>query len=709
MIVLRKLRLISSMIPAAAFISMALSAQPHDVNDPFLWLEEVEGEEALSWVHARNQATKETIASHPAFEPIRERILEILNSEDRIPFPSIQGEYLYNFWQDADNPRGIWRRMTWDQYLAGGSDWETMLDIDKLTQTENVPWAYRGSTCLAPEYRRCLVRLSRGGADAVEIREYDTDTKRFIDDGFFLPEAKQNVSWYDENTLLVATDFGEGSLTTSGYARVAKKWKRGTDLAEAQTLFAGEKSDVSVSVGSYRSADRTYHYVMHRPSFFKGTAYILMDGELVPMELPLDASPTLMADRLVVRLRTPWETGGTTYPEDALISIGIEDFLEGDRNFEVILETGERNTIRSVSANRSALLVSFLDNVRTELRRYTYTGTGWQYDSIEAPEFGTVSFAALSPYTDRFFFTSSGFTQPTTLYLAEADGTSRKVRSLPDMFNAEGLVVDQRTAVSKDGTEIPYFIVHPENIEYDGSNPTLLHAYGGFGISRTPGYNSTVGATWLEKGGVYVVANIRGGGEYGPKWHRAAQRENRQRAYDDFIAVAEDLIERGITSPRHLGIQGGSNGGLLVGVAFTQRPDLFGAVVCSVPLLDMRRYHTLLAGASWMAEYGNPDDPNDWEFIGEYSPYQNLEMEENYPRVLFTTTTRDDRVHPGHARKMAARMEKMGHPVYYFENTEGGHGAGVTNEQRALMSAITYTYLWKELSKEREEALQNRK
>lgn len=678
--------------------SPVLPVQSQDFEDTYLWLEEVEGKEALSWVTERNQATKNALSSHLSFEPIRERILNILNSDDRIPFVGIQAEYLYNFWQDADNPRGIWRRTTWDSYLSGETEWETVLDIDELSKTEDVNWAFRGSTCLSPEYRRCLVRLSRGGADAVEIREFDTRNKTFIDDGFFLPEAKQNVSWFDENTLLVASDFGEGSLTTSGYARIAKKWKRGTDLAAATTLFEGETTDVSVSVGSYRTADRTYHFVMHRPSFFRGTGYIIADGDLVPMELPMDASPTLMGDRLIVRLRTPWETGGTTYPGDALISIGMDAFLQGDRNFEVILETGERNTIRSVTGTRSALLVNFLDEVRTELRRYTHTEAGWEYEKIEAPEFGTVSFAATSPYTDRFFFTSSGFTHPTTLYLAEEDGTSRKIQALPHMFDPEGLVVDQRFAESKDGTRIPYFIVYPEDIEHDGSNPTLLSAYGGFEISRTPGYSSTVGAAWLEMGGVYVVANIRGGGEFGPEWHRAAQRENRQRAFDDFIAVAEDLIDRGITSPRHLGIQGGSNGGLLVGAAFTQRPDLFGAVVCAVPLLDMRRYHTLLAGASWMAEYGNPDDPDDWAFIREYSPYQNLDEDAHYPRVLFTTTTRDDRVHPGHARKMAAKMEDMGHPVFYFENTEGGHGAGVTNEQRALMSAITYSYLWKELA-----------
>ena len=675
-----------------------LAATAQDYDDPYLWLEEIEGEKALEWVEERNQLTNELLSAHPLFDPLRERILEILNSDDRIPFPSIIGEHLYNFWQDNENPRGIWRRTTWNSYLTGTPDWETVLSIDSLAEEEGVNWSYGGAIFLPTDYSRALIRLSRGGADAVEIREFDLENETFIEDGFFLPEAKQSVDWLDENTLLIATDFGEGTLTTSGYARIAKLWTRGTDLSEAKTLFEGEKTDVTVGVGSYKTADRTYGVIIHRPSFFEARSYILMDDELIRIDLPEDSSPALMADRLIVRLRSPWEIGEDLYPEGALISINIDRFLAGDRDFRIILEPGERSTVRGMTATRSALLVNMLDNVRTELRRYTYDNGEWNYEKIEAPEFGTVSFSATSHTTDRFFFVNSGFTHPTTLFMAEDDGSTHEVLSTPAMFDAEGLTVAQYEAISRDGTGIPYFIVHPKDIEKDGSHPTLLSAYGGFEISRTPSYNPTVGAGWLEREGIYVVANIRGGGEFGPEWHRAAQRENRQRAFDDFIAVAEDLIERGFTSPERLGIQGGSNGGLLVGAAFTQRPDLFNAVVCAVPLLDMLRYHTLLAGASWMAEYGNPDDPDDWEFIKEYSPYHNLEDNQPYPRVLFTTTTRDDRVHPGHARKMAAKMEDMGYPVFYFENTEGGHGAGVTNEQRALMSAITYTYLWNELT-----------
>lgn len=666
-------------------------------DDPYLWLEEIDAEQSLTWVENRNEDTKQKLAGHPVFEPIRARILEILNADNRIPFPGIMGNYLYNFWQDTENPRGLWRRSTWESYLTGNAEWETVLSIDALAEEEDVNWSYAGAVCLPADYTRCLVRLSRGGADAVEIREFNTMTKTFIEDGFYLPEAKQSVDWLNENTLLVASDFGEGTLTTSGYARIAKLWTRGTELSEAETLFEGETTDVLVAVSSYKTADRTYGVIIHRPSFFRGSTYVLMNGDLVHIDLPLDATPTLMGDQLVVRLRSPWEVGEATFPEGALISTNIDAFLSGERDFQIILEPGERSTIRGVTATRSNLLVNLLDNVRAELRRYTFTDGVWDYEKIESPEFGTVSFASTSHTTDRFFFISTGYTHPTTLYITEEDGATHRVQSTPDRFNTDGIVVTQREATSKDGTLIPYFVVHSEDLVMDGTNPTLLYAYGGFEVSVTPSYNATVGAAWLERGGVYVVANIRGGGEFGPQWHRSAQRENRQRAFDDFIAVAEELIEANITTPEHLGIQGGSNGGLLVGAAFTQRPDLFGAVVCSVPLLDMRRYHTLLAGASWMAEYGNPDDPDDWEFIKQYSPYQNVREDQSYPRVLFTTTTRDDRVHPGHARKMAAKMEDMGYQVYYFENTEGGHGAGVTNEQRALMTAITFTYLWKEL------------
>jgi prolyl oligopeptidase len=671
----------------------------HDAADPFLWLEEVEGERAMQWVESRNQRTLEELSASPHYQPVFDRVKQILDSRDRIAFPSIMGDRLYNFWQDASNPRGVWRRTTWESYLSGDPRWEVVLDMDALQRAEGVNWSYAGATCLEPEYRLCLVRLSRGGADAVEVREFDAQTRRFIDGGIRLPEAKQSVTWVDRDHLLVASDFGPGSMTASGYARTARLWRRGTPLESAPVIFEGAHEDVSVSVGTWRTADRRMNFVRHSPRFFEGTTHLLENGRLVRIDIPRDASPSMVRDRFVVYLRSPWEVGGRTYPAGSLVHIGYQDFVAGRRDFEVFLQPTERQTVNSVSATQDYLLVSILDNVRGELRRYRYADGAWSYDRVPSPEMGNIAVTSTSPFSNRYFFAYSGFTQPSTLYLAEEAGTVREVRSMPAMWEAQQMVVEQFEARSRDGTRVPYFVVRHRDTAMDGQNPTLLYAYGGFEVSMTPGYNAATGAAWMERGGVYVLANIRGGGEFGPAWHRSAQLENRQLAYDDFIAVAEDLVSRRLTSPRHLGIMGGSNGGLLVGAAMTQRPELFNAVVIQVPLLDMRRYHTLLAGASWMAEYGDPDDPAQWEFIGRYSPYQNLRRDVRYPAPLFTTTTRDDRVHPGHARKMAALMEEMGHPIYYFENTEGGHGAGVTSDQRARMQAVTFAYLWERLGR----------
>ena len=694
---MRSIRITFAVGLGLALCGASISAQQPE--DPYLWLEEVEGAEALAWVEARNARTVQQLSAHSLYQPIFDRAVEIMDSDDRIVFPSMMGDELFNFWQDSRNPRGIWRRTSWDSYLSGSPEWETILDIDALARAEDVPWAFGGATCLPPEYQRCLVRLSRGGADAVEVREFDMTSVSFIDGGFFLPEAKQSVAWVDDDALLVATDFGAGSMTTSGYARTARLWRRGTPLARAELLFEAAPADMGVWVGSYETADASYHVVSHRPNFYEGTTYVLQDGELVQLDTPLDADTYLVGDRLLVYLRSDWEVGGRTHAGASLIDIPMVRFLAGDRDFGLVVRPGERQTIRGVRSTRSHLLVSMLDNVQSELRRYTYRDGAWSYETVPAPELGSIGIGATSPFSDRYFFTYSGYTQPTTLYLAEADGSVREVQRMPAKFDASGLVVAQREAVSRDGTRIPYFIVHREDMTLDGDNPTLLYAYGGFEVSLTPGYNALTGANWLERGGVYVVANLRGGGEFGPEWHRAGLKENRQRIYDDFIAVSEDLVARGITSPERLGIIGGSNGGLLTGVAMTQRPDLYNAVVINVPLLDMRRYNQLLAGASWMAEYGNPDIPEEWEFIRQYSPYHNVRQDVEYPKALFTTTTRDDRVHPGHARKMAALLEDMGQPFYYFENTEGGHGAGVTTEQRARMHAVTYTYLWERLGR----------
>jgi prolyl oligopeptidase len=669
-----------------------------DTIDAFRWLEDVESPRSLAWVRAQDSTTMKALGTDPHYGPLYDRSLEILDSHDRIVYPEIMGDEIYNFWQDADHPRGIWRRTSWDDYLGGQPQWQTVLDIDSLSRAEKTHWAWKGADCLPPQDRDCLVSLSRGGADAVQVREFDAGSGRFVDGGFTLPEAKQDVAWLDADHLLVDTDFGPGSMTTSGYGRIAKLWTRGTPLSAAHTLLEGDTTDVGVGVFAVHTPGHTYGLVSRSPVFFHRIVYLLQADSLVRLDLPLDADADFVGDRLVVYLRSPWTIGGRTFQAGALVAAGLDDFLAGKRDFQLVLQPGPRATIDGTTATRDYLLVNMLDEVRPKLLRYAYHAGAWSADTIPVPDFGSAGVVATSRATNRFFFGFNGFTQPTTLYVADEAGAIHKVRQLPAMFDAAGLVSEQHEATSKDGTKVPYFVVHRRDLKLDGTNPTLLYGYGGFELSMTPSYNPLNGADWLARGGVYVLANIRGGGEFGPRWHRAAMKEYRQRAYDDFIAVGEDLIRRHITSPAHLGIMGGSNGGLLMGVMLTERPDLWNAVVILNPLLDMKRYSHLLAGASWMDEYGNPDIPADWAYISKYSPYQNIRRDAHYPRPFIYTDTRDDRVHPGHARKFAAKMEAMGHPVWFFENTEGGHGPGVTNTERAKSEALVYTYLWRRLA-----------
>jgi len=689
---------------AAALLSAvaALTAQQAPsppTADPFLWLEDVDGAKAMDWVKAKNAATLAELGKSPLYGPTFERTKKILDSKDKIPYPTIMNDRIYNFWKDADHQRGLWRRTTQRDYLTGNPKWETVLDIDALAKEENTPWAFGGADCLEPENRLCLVNLSRGGSDATEVREFDVQTKQWVHDGFKLREAKTSTGWVDAQTVLVGTDFGPGSMTSSGYARQVKLWKRGTPIASAELVLEIPTTDMGLFAFSNDAGGRKYFRISHQKNFYESTQYLFEKGKLIKIDVPIDADTYLLRHHLLVFVRTPWEVGGRKWNTGALIAAPVDDFLAGKKEFRLVTEPGPRESINGVSVTRDFVLVSVLNNVKGELRRYQFDKDQWTFEKVKAPEMGTVGAGATSPYSNGYFFTYTSFIQPTTLYFVDGKGAPKEVKRLPVMWDSSGMKVDQFEATSKDGTRIPFFVVSREGLRNDGENPTLLYAYGGFEVSSTPSYATTLGAAWMERGGTYVLANIRGGGEFGPQWHRAGLKEHRQRIYDDFIAVAEELITRKITSPRHLGIMGGSNGGLLVGVALTQRPELFNAVVVQVPLLDMQRYSQLLAGASWMAEYGDPDKPEEWAFISKYSPYQNVRSNMKYPKVLFTTTTRDDRVHPGHARKMAAKMESMGYPFYYFENTEGGHGSGVTSEQQARTIALTYAYLWQQLGK----------
>jgi prolyl oligopeptidase len=668
-------------------------------DDPYLWLEDVTGERALTWVKEQNaQSTRELEAS-PDFEPIRKRLLAILDSKERIPYVAKHGGYYYNFWRDQNNVRGLWRRTTLEEYKKPNPNWEVVLDLDKLAASEKENWVWKGYDVLFPTYDRCLVSLSRGGADAVVVREFDLNTQQFVEGGFFLPEAKSDVAWRDRNTLYVGTDFGSGSLTSSGYPRIVKEWKRGTPLADAKLVFQGKAEDVSVSAAVDHDHGHIYEFIHRGKTFFTDDTYLRQGDDWVKIDKPDDAHVGTFDDQVLFQLRSDWKVNGTNFPAGALLAADLSTYLKGERNLTMLFEPTERKSLAAVGETKNFLVLNELENVRNKLFTLRREGGEWKRQPLEAPAFGSVSVNGVDRHkSDDYFMTVTDFLTPSSLYLGTLGRSEReRLKSLPAFFNAGGLEISQHEAVSKDGTRIPYFQVSRQGLDLNGRNPTLLYGYGGFEVPMLPSYSAGVGSAWLERGGVYILANIRGGGEFGPKWHYAARKQNRQRAYDDFIAVAEDLITRKLTSPEHLGIEGGSNGGLLMGVMLTERPDLFKAVVCQVPLLDMRRFNKLLAGASWMDEYGNPDLPDNWAYISKYSPYQNVKKDQHYPRVLFTTSTRDDRVHPGHARKMVARMKEQGHDVLYYENIEGGHGGAANNQQAAYMSALAYTFLLHEL------------
>ncbi len=686
-------------------------AQPADNDDPYLWLEEVTGDKPLAWARAQNAAAEKEFAANPRYEPLRQDLLKILNARERIPFVTRMDDHYYNFWRDAANPRGLWRRTTLAEYRKPQPAWEVVLDLDALGQRESENWVWKGAQCLRPAkadapYRHCMLALSRGGADATVLREFDVETKRFVLDGFVLTEAKQSIDWKDADTLWIGTDFGPGSMTTSGYPRIVKAWKRGTPLSAARTVYEGRADDVGVWMSSEWESGQRRDWIVRAIALWHSERFVLVDGQPVRLELPVDAEPVAFRDWLLVRTRTPWTTGGRSHPGGALLAIRFDAFLNGERGFDLLYAPTARSALDSTSGNRSgvhvtrnAVLFTELDNVRPRLWELRHDGQAWQRRRVDLPATGQIGNLSTYWASDDYFFTHQDFTTPTTLF-ARTVGAERNtpLKSLPRWFDARGIVTRQYEAVSADGTKIPYFIAMRDGLALDGSHPTLIYGYGGFGSTELPWYSGVFGKGWLEPGGVLVLANLRGGGEFGPPWHQAAQKANKQRTWDDLAAVAEDLIQRGITSPKHLGIMGGSQGGLLVTATMVQRPELFGAVVSQVPLIDMLRYHKLLAGASWMAEYGDPDKPDERDFIARYSPYQNLKKGMAYPRTFIYTSTRDDRVHPGHARKMVARMKEQGHDVLYFENIEGGHGAAANNEQAARMWAQTFTFLWQQLA-----------
>ena len=659
-------------------------------DDPYLWLEDIAGDDALDWVRRHNEPTIEEFRDD-RFEQLRAEALEVLDTDTRIPYVRRRGEYLYNFWRDADNPRGLWRRTTLAHYRSEEPEWDVLIDVDELARTDDANWVWAGADVIEPDHTRALISLSRGGSDAAIVREFDMATRTFVAGGFELPEAKSQIAWEDPDTLLVGTDFGPDSMTESGYPRVVKRWRRGRPLSEATTVFSGPVTDVIVSA----SVDRTPGYertLVHRAvDFFNDQVFELRGGELVRIDAPTDASLSVHREWLLIELRTDWYTGSAQYRAGSLLAAYYEQFLDGTADLTVVFEPDEHTCLHQYAWTRDKLLMVTLVDVASRVE--VVTPGDWTREPVPGLPAGTDStvIAAADDTGDEIFLDSSGFLTPSRLLHGVAGGTLTEIKRAPSFFDAADLEVAQHFATSDDGTAVPYFVVRHR---HDRSpRPALLGGYGGFEVSRTPGYDGVLGRLWLSRGGAYVLANIRGGGEYGPGWHTQAMRAGRHKVAEDFAAVARDLVDRGITTVPQLGAQGGSNGGLLMGIMLTKYPERFGALVCQVPLLDMKRFHLLLAGASWVAEYGDPDDPEDWEFIAEYSPYQNVSGERAYPPVLITTSTRDDRVHPGHARKMTAALEAAGQPVWYYENIEGGHAGAADNAQTAFKSALSYSFL----------------
>ncbi len=684
-----------------AFMTSQPPGAAEDDRDPYLWLEDVAGDEALDWVRARNEPTLATLRDAD-FERMRTEALEVLDTDARIPYVVRRGEYLYNFWRDAANPRGLWRRTTLDSYRTDSPEWDVLIDVDELGRADDGRWVWAGAGVIEPEYTRALVALSRGGSDASIVREFDMGTREFITDGFALPEAKSQLAWVDTDTVLVGTDFGDDSLTDSGYPRVIKLWRRATPLADAETVFEGARTDVRVSASVDRTPGFERTLLGRALDFWNEEVYELRglpeNPELIRIDAPTDASLSIHREWLLIELRTDWFYGAQSYPAGCLLAAGYDDFLSGTAQLSVVFEPDEHTALNHYAWTRDRLLMVTLADVASRVE--IVTPATWRREPVPGiPEATNTVVVAADDTGDEFFLDSSGFVMPSRLMRGTGADPLDQVKSAPAFFDAENMTVAQHFVPSQDGTAIPYFVVRPADAS--GPGPTMLYGYGGFESANTPGYSGVLGRLWLARGGTYVLANIRGGGEYGPGWHTQAMREGRHKVAEDFAAVATDLVNRGITGVDQLGAQGGSNGGLLMGIMLTQYPERFGALVCSVPLLDMKRYHLLLAGASWMAEYGDPDNPEDWAFISEYSPYQNISATRHYPPVLMTTSTRDDRVHPGHARKMTAALEAAGHRVFYYENIEGGHAGAADNQQVAFKSALTYSFLWRMLAPQR--------
>jgi prolyl oligopeptidase len=670
----RQIQLITAAVLAAIFVMSPTPTSgqtPSEPPDKYQWLEDVSGDRSMAWVRAENQRTAKVIESDPRFADLQATALKVVESPDRLAIPAINGDQVYNTWRDADHIRGILRRTSLTDYLTAQPHWQTVLDYDALGKQDNQKWVQKGRVCLYPGNELCLVALSAGGEDALTLREFNLTSGKFVEGGFQLPRSKQIVAWVDKDTLLVSRDWGPGTMTKSGYPFVVKLWKRGQPLDQAKEVFRGAETDaVATAAGTLHDGDGHQVTLLRRaPSFFEREVSLLTPDGPKRIALPAKSSiDGLIRGQLIVSLDEDWKPEGVSakFVQGSVISLVVDAVKADSVHLKpaVVFAPTATEFAEGVSTTRNRLLLTTLRNVQGRVYSYTFDAKGaWTEKKLDVPDNQTVSIISTNWSDDRFFLSLDGFLTPPSLLLGDAAaGTLKEAKTMPPRFDASADVVEQLTAVSKDGTKVPYFVVRRKDLRYDGANPTLLTAYGGFQLSSTPSYSPIDGKLWLERGGVFVLANIRGGGEFGPAWHEAGLKTHRQRIYDDFAAVAEDLIARKITSPRHLGIVGGSNGGLLMGVEMTQHPDLWNAIVIQVPLLDMLRFEQIAAGASWVGEYGSVSVPEERAFLASISPYNQLKPDVKYPEPLIFTTTRDDRVGPQHARKFAAKMEETPTP-----------------------------------------------
>ena len=683
----------------------AQKAYAQEQPDPYQWLEDVLGKRSLDWVKAENEKSSKVLESDPRFAKLQALALKIAEAPDRLPYPAFVNGIIYNDWHDQAHLRGILRRTTVSEYLKPHPTWHTVLDYDALGKKDHESWVPGGVNSLYPGDSRSMIGLSAGGEDAQTLREFDFKTGKFVGGGFVLPKSKQQLTWFDKDHLLVSRDWGKGTMTASGYPFVVKLWKRGTSLSEAKEVFRGTAQDVSVGPATLNDAQGNQVTFLSRGiNFFESENYLWKPGKVSRLGLPKKSQiEGLLNGHLIVTLNQDWHPAGEfpTYLQGSVVSLKLKDVLRDPLHLKptVIFAPTSKEFAQRVAITKHKLLLTTLDNVAGRAYVYAMAAGKWNRIKLPVPDNLAVDVVSTNVSDDRFFLSVEGFLEPSTLLLGDAAHPSILVtaKRRTKQFDASNLKVEQLFATSKDGTKVPYFIVHRKDLKLDGNNPTLMYAYGGFQVSMTPSYSGDLGQLWLAKGGIYVLANIRGGGEFGPAWHEAGLKTHRQRIYDDFAAVGQDLFTRKFTSPRRLGIEGGSNGGLLMGVEFTQHPEMWNAVVIQVPLLDMLRFEQIAAGASWVGEYGSVSNPEERQFLASISPYNQLKPDVNYPEPLIFTTTKDDRVGPVHARKFAARLEEFQKPFYYDEIVEGGHSSGADLKEQAKSAATTYIYLIRKL------------